>query len=91
MILAVDDTDKEEHLSLICDFAKLLRINDTEMMDIVQIIRLIFGKETEGFLASSKVGICFERLLKDFRFQEKPISSVEEGFARLSGIMRGMI
>lgn len=68
MILAVDDTDKEEHLSLICDFAKMLRISDGEMMDIVQIIRLIFGKETEGFLASVKVQNCFERLLKDFRF-----------------------
>lgn len=89
MILAVDDADKEEHLSLICDFAKMLRINDTEMMNMVQIVRLVFNKETEGFLASIKVRTCFERLLKDFRFQEKPISSTEEGLSLLGSIMGG--
>lgn len=87
MILAVDDTDKEEHLSLICDFAKILNIDNSEMMDIVQIIRLVFQKETEGFLSSTRVRICFERLLKDYKFQEKPISSVEEGLSRISSII----
>ncbi len=91
MILAVDDADKEEHLSLICDFAKMLYINNHEMMDMVQIVRLVFNKETEGFLASSKIRICFERLLKDFRFQEKPILSVEEGLSRMGSIMGGLL
>lgn len=90
MILAVDDADKEEHLSLICDFAKMLGINDTEMMNMVQIVRLVFNKETEGFLASIIVSTCFERLLKDFRFQEKPISSAEEGLSRLGSMMGGL-
>ena len=91
MILAVDDADKEEHLSLICDFAKMLYINNHEMMDMVQIVRLVFNKEKEGFLASSKIRICFELLLKDFRFQEKPILSVEEGLSRMGSIMGGLL
>lgn len=91
MILAVDDSDKETHLSLICDFAKMLNIDNCEMMDMVHIVRLVFNKEVEGFLASSRIRICFERLLKDFRFQEKPISSVEEGLSRMGSIMGGLL
>lgn len=89
MILAVDGADKEEHLSLICDFAKLLHIKDTKMMDIVQIVRLVFGKETEGFLASAAIRICFEKLLNDFGFKEKPISSIGEGLSRICLLGQG--
>lgn len=91
MILAVDDTDKEEHLSLICDFAKMLHIKDSEMMDLVQIVRLVFGKETTGWIGSTTIRICFERLLKDYQYKEKPISSVEEGMSRLEGIFSNLI
>lgn len=91
MILAVDDTDKEEHLSLICDYAKMLKIKDSEMMDIVQIVRLVFNKETNGYLVSSSVKNCFEKLLRDYRYEEKPISSVEEGLLRVGDIVGGMI
>lgn len=45
MILAVDDEDKEEYLSLICDFAKILKISDEEMMDLVRVIRIIYQVE----------------------------------------------
>lgn len=84
MILAVDDTDKEEHLSLICDFAKVINIDDNAMLDIVQIVRLVFQKETEGFLSSVAVRLCFEKLLKDYGFLEK-----QEGFSLVGGTIGG--
>ena len=80
MILAVDDTDKEEHLSLICDFAKLKRIKDSVMLDIVQ---------TES-LGISSVRVCFERLLKDYHYQDKPISSVKEGVELVEKTLGGL-
>lgn len=49
MVLAVDYMDKEEHLSLICDFAKAKNVKDSEMKDIAQMVRLVFHEETEGF------------------------------------------
>lgn len=41
MVLTVDDTDKEEHLSQICDFSRFLEINEEEVMNITQLIRTI--------------------------------------------------
>lgn len=91
MILAVDDTDKEEHLSLICDFAKLRHIKNREMLDIVQIVRLVFEKEITENLTCSRVRKCFERLLQDYNYQDKPISSPEEGLKNMMGILGGML
>lgn len=38
IVLTVDDTDKEERLSQICDFSRFLEINEEEMMNIVKLI-----------------------------------------------------
>ena len=38
MVLTVDDTDKEERLSQICDFSRFLEINEEEMMNITRLI-----------------------------------------------------
>lgn len=42
MVLTVDDTDKEERLSQICDFSRFLEINEEEMMNIVQLIYAVY-------------------------------------------------
>ena len=55
MILTVDKTNMEEHLSLICDFVKMLRITDEELEDIVSIIKCVYGKEKEGFYFKTDV------------------------------------
>lgn len=89
MILAVDNTDKEKHLSLICDFAKIKHIKDSEMEDIVEIIRFLFHEESRGFLVSASVRNCFEKLLWDFDYREKAISSVEEGLSRMGKLFGG--
>lgn len=57
MILAVDDADKEEHLSLICDFAKMLKISNAEMMDIVQVIRVIYHIEKSNVKLQTNIAI----------------------------------
>ena len=38
IVLTVDDTDKEERLSQICDFSRFLEINEEEMMNITRLI-----------------------------------------------------
>lgn len=49
MVLAVDKTDQEKNLSLICDFARMLRVSDSEMLDIFHVIKTIFHKENEKY------------------------------------------
>lgn len=66
MILSVDDTDKEEHLSLICDFAKMLKIGDEEMMDIVQIIQAIYHMEGNFTIKTRDVKLYFEKVIKRY-------------------------
>ncbi len=63
MILSVDDTDKEEHLSLICDFAKMLKISDEEMLDIMQIIQAIYHMEGDFTIKTRDVKKYFEKVI----------------------------
>lgn len=44
MVLAVDKTNEDKHISMICNFAKMLDILDEELEDIIYIIKLIFNK-----------------------------------------------
>lgn len=67
MILAVDDVDKEEHLSLICDFAKMLKISDEEMMDIVQVIRVIYHIEKSNLKLQTDIAITeFRKVMRRY-------------------------
>lgn len=54
LILTVDSTNKEEHLSLICDFAKVLKIDDEEMLDIAKVIQVINDSAEERIFFHSK-------------------------------------
>ena len=60
------------------------------MLDIVQIVRLVFGKEITESLGISSVRVCFERLLKDYHYQDKPISSVKEGVELVEKTLGGL-
>lgn len=44
MVLTVDDSNKEEYLSIICDFVKMFMITDEEVKDIVSMIKIIYGQ-----------------------------------------------
>lgn len=54
MILTVDKTDAEEHLALICDFAKMLRITEDEFEDIIQTIKIVYNELTTEYVFKSE-------------------------------------
>ncbi|MCM1264455.1 MAG: hypothetical protein NC313_17220 [Butyrivibrio sp.] len=68
MILAVDDMDKEEHLASVCDLAKIWKIADEIMLDIVQIIRIVYYREEGIKLQTSLVKGYFKQLLKHYGY-----------------------
>ncbi len=64
MILTVDKTDVEEHLSLICDYAKMLCITDNEFKDILEIIKIIYNKKETNSSYTNNISNCFKNMLK---------------------------
>lgn len=54
MILTVDKTDAEEHLALICDFAKMLRITEDEFEDIIQCIKIVYNEVITEYVFKSE-------------------------------------
>lgn len=54
MILTVDKTDAEEHLALICDFAKMLRITEDEFEDIIQTVKIVYNEVTTEYTFKSE-------------------------------------
>lgn len=54
MILTVDKTDAENHLALICDFAKMLYITEEEFEDIIQTVKLIYNELPKEYLFKSE-------------------------------------
>ncbi|MEG0963520.1 MAG: hypothetical protein RSF88_11775 [Lachnospiraceae bacterium] len=64
MVLTVDKTDVEEHFSLICDFARMLKITDDEMEDMLMVIKILYHEEESGFeFKTRRVPIIFSRVL----------------------------
>ena len=54
MVLTVDKTDAEEHLALICDFAKMLRITEDEFEDIIQTIKIVYNEVATEYVFKSE-------------------------------------
>ncbi len=74
MVLTVDDANKEEHLSLICDFAKMLKVSDTEITDMVQIIQAIYNIEGNYKIQTEEVALRFREVMEKYgirRFYEQ--------------------
>ena len=75
MVLTVDKTDAAKHLSLICDFARMLKISDDEMNDILMVIKAIYQEEVGRLrFKSEDVFKIFSEVLCDF---EIVIESIE--------------
>ena len=55
LILTVDKNRAEEHLSLICDFAKLLNITNDEFEDIIYVIKNIYNEGDEKYIFKTKL------------------------------------
>lgn len=54
MILTVDKNNAEEYLSLICDFAKMLRITIEEFEDIIYVIKCIYNEVDKKYIFKSE-------------------------------------
>lgn len=54
MILTVDKNNAEEHLSLICDFAKMLRITNEEFEDIIYTIKCVYNEADKEYTFKSE-------------------------------------
>ena len=54
MILTVEKTDAEEHLTLICYFAKMLGITEDEFEDIIQGIKIVYNEGTTEYVFKSE-------------------------------------
>ena len=54
MILTVDKEDAENHLALICDFAKMLRITEDEFEDIIQTVKIVYNEVTTEYTFKSE-------------------------------------
>lgn len=55
MILTVDENDKEDRVSVICDFAKMFIIPDEEVKDIVELIKIIYDRSEYKELSANFV------------------------------------
>lgn len=65
MVLSVDETDADDKLSLICDFAKMLLITDDELIDIANIIKLIYHETDENYaFITTTIPNLFANLLR---------------------------
>lgn len=67
MVLTVDKTDQEKHLSLICDFARMLRISDDEMLSILNMIKIIYHKKDKKDTLNNNI---YEYFFKTLRLYE---------------------
>ena len=72
LMLTVDSTNKEEHLSLICDFAMALEISDEEMLDIIKVIQIIYDSaEDEIEFHSKSIPSYFRRLFGGYNYSSE--------------------
>ena len=67
MILAVDKTEEDKHISLICNFAKMLDITDKEIQDMIHIVKLIFNKVDSDYeFQSDRIVGLFGKVLTKY-------------------------
>lgn len=69
MILTVDKTAAEEHLSLICDFAEMLGITDDEFEDIIRTIKIIYNQEKSYSFKTKTIPNYFSKLFELMKIQ----------------------
>lgn len=59
MVVSVDKTNKEEKLSIICDFARMLKVTDEEIKDIVEILKIILDKNEDDVLSRNHPSVIY--------------------------------
>lgn len=67
MILSVDKKDKDEKLSLICDLVSMMNVKECEVLDIINVIKLIYGENfSESDFKSNAIKETFKDVLKRY-------------------------
>lgn len=69
MILTVDKTAAEKHLSLISDFAEMLDITDDEFEDIIRTIKIIYNQEKSYSFKTKTIPEYFSKLFELMKIQ----------------------
>nr|MBP3598324.1 hypothetical protein [Eubacterium sp.] len=64
MILTVEKTDAEKHLSMVCDFAQMFGITDDEFEDIIRVIRIVYQDTEAGAIRTSRIEKIFRDVIK---------------------------
>lgn len=54
LVLTVDKNNAQEYLSLICDFAKMLKITNDEFEDIIHVIKCVYNVEDKNYAFKTK-------------------------------------
>lgn len=54
LVLTVDKSKAQEYLSLICDFAKMLKITNDEFEDIIHVIKCVYNVEDKNYAFKTK-------------------------------------
>ncbi|MCM1251701.1 MAG: hypothetical protein NC321_02685 [Clostridium sp.] len=92
LILSVDDTNRDEHLASICDLAKIWKISDEEMMDVVRVIRIVYYREmAEEKFQSYSVTKHFEILLGHYGYDRGKVLACAEPNVVIMSRMKGGI
>lgn len=72
MILTVHKgEDKDEKLTLICDFSRMLNVSDMAVSDLLNIIRCIYGKKRIVYVKSQWIKMVFHDVLRIFEIECK--------------------
>lgn len=54
LVLTVDKNNAQEYLSLICDFAKMLKITNDEFEDIINVIKCVYNVDDKNYTFKTK-------------------------------------
>lgn len=54
LVLTVDKNNAQEYLSLICDFAKMLKITNDEFEDIIHVIKCVYNVDDKNYTFKTK-------------------------------------
>lgn len=66
MIITMDESQNEK-LSLICEFANMACITDEELIDMLNVIKVIYGKIEDAHIKTENVRTLFADILAKYR------------------------
>lgn len=55
LVLTVDKNKAQEYLSLICDFAKMLKITNDEFEDIIHVIKCVYNVKDKNYAFKTEI------------------------------------